>query len=123
MSYAWSFHGDADRLDKLLLKSTNKAGITHCPLGSGALAGNPFGVDRQFLANELGFQDVTPNSMLGVGDRDFVADFLYWASMTMIHISRLAEDLIVYSSAEFGYISLADAYRQAALMRASLAWQ
>jgi argininosuccinate lyase len=81
-------------------------------LGSGALAGHPFGIDRQQLALDLGFVDgATPNSLFSVGDRDFVVDFMYCASMAMMHLSRLAEDLIIYSSAEFGFINLADAYR------------
>jgi hypothetical protein len=81
------------------------------PLGSGALAGNPFAVDRDFLAKELGFMSVAENSMWGVGDRDFIVEFLMWSSLTMTHMSRLAEDLIVYSTAEFGFVTLSDAYR------------
>lgn len=81
------------------------------PLGCGALAGNPFGVNREFLARELGFQSVAPNSLWGVGDRDFVAEFMMWASLAMTHVSRMAEDLIVYSTAEFGFVTLSDAYR------------
>jgi len=80
------------------------------PLGSGALAGNPFAVDRDFLAKELGFMSVAENSMWGVGDRDFIVEFLMWSSLTMTHMSRLAEDLIVYSTAEFGFVTLSDAY-------------
>lgn len=81
------------------------------PLGSGALAGNPFNIDRKFLADELGFRDVIHNSLLGVGDRDFVAEFLFWASLTMVHVSKFAEDMIIYSTGEFGFVQLADAYR------------
>lgn len=81
------------------------------PLGSGALAGNPFNIDREFLAGELGFNGVIQNSLYGVSDRDFVAELLFWASMTMIHISRFSEDLIIYSTGEFGFVTLADAYR------------
>ena len=81
------------------------------PLGSGPLAGNPFLVDREFLAKELGFQFVAENSMWGVADRDFVAEFLMWASLCMVHLSKLAEDLIIYSTSEFGFIRLSDAYR------------
>jgi len=80
-------------------------------VGSGALAGNPFQIDREFLAKKLNFSGVIPNSLLGVSDRDFIAEFLFWSTLTMNHLSRLAEDLIIYSSAEFGYVSLADAYR------------
>jgi argininosuccinate lyase len=81
------------------------------PLGSGALAGNPFAVDREFLGKELGFDSLAENSMWGVGDRDFIAEFLMWSSLAMTHISRMAEDLIVYSTAEFGFVTLSDAYR------------
>jgi argininosuccinate lyase len=80
-------------------------------LGCGALAGNPFLLDREFLAKELGFNSLAENSLWGVGDRDFVAEFMMWASMTMAHVSRLSEDLIIYSSAEFGFVALSDAYR------------
>ena len=95
---------DADRLAQVIDR------INQLPLGSGALAGNPFGVDRDFLANKLGFAGVIPNSLVGVSDRDFIAEFLFWATLTMSHLSRVAEDLIIYSSAEFGFVSLADAY-------------
>ena len=81
------------------------------PLGSGALAGNPFAVDREFLARELGFESLAENSLWGVGDRDFIVEFLMWSSLAMTHVSRMAEDLIVYSTAEFGFVTLSDAYR------------
>ena len=81
------------------------------PLGSGALAGNPFVVDREFLAKELGFQSVAENSLWGVADRDFIAEFLMWSSLVMVHMSKMAEDLIIYSTAEFGFVTLSDAYR------------
>ena len=85
--------------------------ISVLPLGSGALAGNPFVVDREFLAKELGFDSISENSFYGVGDRDFVAEFMMWASLAMSHMSRISEDLIVYSTAEFGFVTLSDAYR------------
>merc|ERR1711977_694101 len=87
-----------------------KPRISVLPLGSGPLAGNPFAMPRDLLQAELGFDSLTLNSMQGVADRDFIAEFLFWTSMTMIHISRLAEDLIVYSTAEFGFVTLSDAY-------------
>jgi len=80
------------------------------PLGSGALAGNPFTINREFLAKELKFQSITENSMWGVGDRDFIVEFLMWSSLSMTHVSRMAEDLIIYSTAEFGFVTLSDAY-------------
>ena len=78
------------------------------PLGSGALAGSGFPFDRQAMAQDLGFAAVTYNSMDVSGDRDFALDFLYAASVTMIHLSRLAEDWILYSSEEFGWMELGD---------------
>eukprot|EP00118_Oscarella_pearsei_P011988 m.84641 g.84641 ORF g.84641 m.84641 type:complete len:219 (+) comp36414_c0_seq1:541-1197(+) len=80
------------------------------PLGSGAIAGNPFGVDRKWIAEELGFSGVSVNSMATIGDRDFVADFLYWATLTMIHLSKLSEDLIIFSTKEFAFVQLSDAF-------------
>ncbi|KAI6005586.1 putative argininosuccinate lyase [Pisolithus albus] len=104
LSHALSFRYDLERLQQLIPR------ISVLPLGSGALAGNPFAVDREFLAKELGFQSLAENSMWGVGDRDFIAEFLMWASLTMTHMSRISEDLIVYSTAEFGFVTLSDAY-------------
>ena len=78
------------------------------PLGSGALAGSGFPFDREAMAQDLGFAAVTRNSMDVSGDRDFALDFLYAASVTMIHLSRLAEDWILYSSEEFGWLELGD---------------
>jgi argininosuccinate lyase len=78
------------------------------PLGSGALAGSGFPFDREAIAAELGFEAVTRNSMDVSADRDFVLDYLYAASVCMIHLSRLAEDWILYSSEEFGWLELSD---------------
>ncbi|MCB9113738.1 MAG: argininosuccinate lyase [Caldilineaceae bacterium] len=104
LSHVWAWQRDASRLDELAAR------VNVMPLGSGALAGNPFAIDRVRLAEDLGFAGITYNSMDGVSDRDFIAEFLFWAALTMIHLSRLAEDLIVYSSHEFGFVTLADAY-------------
>jgi argininosuccinate lyase len=79
------------------------------PLGSGALAGSGFPFDREAIARELGFEGVTRNSMDVSADRDFALDFLYAASVSMLHLSRLAEDWILYSSEEFGWLELGDA--------------
>jgi argininosuccinate lyase len=79
------------------------------PLGSGALAGSGFPVDREALARELGFDTITRNSMDVSADRDWALDFLYAASVIMLHLSRLAEDWILYSSDEFGWLDLGDA--------------
>jgi argininosuccinate lyase len=78
------------------------------PLGSGALAGSGFPFDREAMARDLGFEAITRNSMDVSGDRDFALDFLYAASVAMLHLSRLAEDWILYSSEEFGWLELAD---------------
>lgn len=104
LSHAWPWQRDAERLAELAQR------VNVMPLGSGALAGNPFRVDRQAIAADLGFNDITYNSMDGVSDRDFIAEFLFWSTMTMMHLSRLSEDLIIYSSREFGFVTLADAY-------------
>jgi len=78
------------------------------PLGSGALAGSGFPFDREAMARDLGFAALTANSMDVSADRDFAFDFLYAASVTMLHLSRLAEDWILYSSEEFGWLELGD---------------
>jgi len=85
-----------------------RARVNVLPLGSGALAGSGFPFDREAIARDLGFAAVTRNSMDVSGDRDFALDFLYAASVTMLHLSRLAEDWILYSSEEFGWLELGD---------------
>ena len=81
-----------------------------CPLGAAALAGTSFPLDRHWVAKELGFAAVSRNSLDAVSDRDFVADFLAAASLTMVHLSRLAEEIVLWSTAEFGFVTLDDAY-------------
>ena len=83
--------------------------MNECPLGSGALSGNPFGVDREALAADLGFARPTGNSLDAVADRDFVIELIGWGALLMAHLSRFAEDLIVYGTQEFGFVKLADA--------------
>lgn len=80
------------------------------PLGSGALSGTNFTLDRHYLAKELGFAKVTDNSMDAVSDRDFAIDYLSAAAICQMHLSRLAEELIIWSSYEFNFIELSDAY-------------
>ena len=80
-----------------------------CPLGSGACVGNQFGVDRDKLREELGFGSLTMNSLDAVSDRDFGCDFLYAGSMLMVHLSRFSEDIILWMTSEFGFVSLDDA--------------
>ncbi len=79
------------------------------PLGSGALAGTNFSVEREWMAGQLGFSGVTRNSLDAVSDRDYVIEFVNAAAITMMHLSRLSEDLIIYSTQEFGFIKLGDA--------------
>jgi argininosuccinate lyase len=78
------------------------------PMGSGALAGSGFPFDREAMAQDLGFEGISRNSMDVAADRDFALDFLYAATVTMLHLSRLAEDWILYSSEEFGWLELGD---------------
>ena len=80
------------------------------PLGSGALAGVAYSIDREFLAHELGFSQLSQNSIDAVSDRDFVVEYEAAASLCMMHLSRLAEEIILWSSAEFNFIELDDAY-------------
>lgn len=104
LSFFWMLKRDRERFGD----AKKRAGVL--PLGSGALAGNPFKVDREFLARELGFERPSENSLDGVSDRDFIAEFLFAASMLSLHLSRLAEDFVYYSAPEFGFIALDDAY-------------
>ena len=87
-----------------------RARADELPLGAGALAGTSFPVDRARLARDLGFARVARNSLDATSDRDFVADLVYACALAMVHLSRLAEDLIIFSSPGFGYVELADAY-------------
>jgi argininosuccinate lyase len=103
LAYFEMFARDAERF------SQARARANVLPLGSGALAGSGFPFDREAMAQDLGFAGVTRNSMDVAADRDFVLDFVYAASMAMLHLSRLAEDWILYSSEEFGWLELADA--------------
>ena len=80
------------------------------PLGSGAIAGTTYAVDTACLAERLGFSRMVANSLDASSDRDFVASFLYACSLTMVHLSRLAEDLIIFTSEEFGFFELPDRF-------------
>ena len=104
LSHFWPLGRDAARL----ASARSASGVL--PLGSGALAGTAFAVDRDALARALGFASVSANSMDAVSDRDFVGDFLYAGAMIGVHLSRLAEQLLLFSSAEFGYVMVDDAY-------------
>lgn len=104
LNYGLFFGTDLQKLRQVIDR------VNRCPLGCGALAGNPFGVDRDSIAAELGFTSLIYNSMQGVADRDFVVESMQWGAMLMQHMSRMAEDMIIYSTAEFGFLQLADAY-------------
>ncbi|MFH1488912.1 MAG: argininosuccinate lyase [Pseudomonadota bacterium] len=88
----------------------NFSRVNILPLGSAALAGSTFDLDRDMVARELGFDGVSRNSLDAVSDRDFVLDFLYASSVLMMHLSRLSEELILWSSQEFGFVHLPDAF-------------
>ena len=102
LAYFDMFLRDRERFEEA------RARIDVMPLGSGALAGSGFAFDREAIARDLGFARVTTNSMDVSGDRDFALDFLYAASVTMLHLSRISEDWILYSGEEFGWIELGD---------------
>ncbi len=102
LAYFEMFARDWQRLDQA------RARVNVMPLGSGALAGSGFPFDREAIAKDLGFASITANSMDVSGDRDWALDFLYAASITMLHLSRLAEDWILYSGEEWGWIELGD---------------
>jgi argininosuccinate lyase len=102
LAYFEMFARDFERLEQA------RERINVMPLGSGALAGSGFSFDRQAIAEELGFPAITRNSMDVSADRDFALDFLYSCSLIMLHLSRLAEDWILYSSEEFNWITLGD---------------
>jgi len=104
MAYFWKLQRDRERLTEIERRTRV------CPLGAGALAGNPFGIDRAALAAELGFERVSENSVDAVSDRDFVVELLAWAALVQVHLSGLAEDLIVWSSREFGFVQVDDPY-------------
>jgi argininosuccinate lyase len=80
------------------------------PLGSGALAGSNYPIDRNLLAKELGFARACSNSIDGVADRDFLPDFCYFASMTAMHLSRMAEEIIIFNTIEFSFIEIDDSF-------------
>ncbi|HUF12819.1 MAG TPA: argininosuccinate lyase [Longimicrobiales bacterium] len=104
LSHVWPLERDRERL----ADARRRVGVL--PLGSGAIAGCPFPVDRVLLKETLGFRDISRNSIDAVADRDWVAELLFTMSMIGIHMSRLAEDLIVFATSEFGFVRMSDAY-------------
>ncbi|MBU5340786.1 argininosuccinate lyase [Caldifermentibacillus hisashii] len=104
LAYFWMLERDKERLQDSLKR------INWSPLGAGALAGTTFPIDRQFSAKQLGFETVYPNSLDAVSDRDFILEFLSIASILMMHISRLSEELVLWSSQEFQFVELDDSF-------------
>ena len=98
LAHFWALDRDRERLQS----ARDRANVL--PLGSGALAGNAFGIDRAALAGELGFTQVCENSLDAVGDRDFALEIAFACAMTALHLSRLSEELVLWSSIEFGFV-------------------
>jgi argininosuccinate lyase len=87
-----------------------RAAASVLPLGSGAIAGCPFPIDREEIRAELGFNRISENSVDAVSDRDWICDFLYAGAMVGVHLSRLSEDLVLFSSLEFGFVRISDGF-------------
>jgi argininosuccinate lyase len=104
MAYFWMFERDKERLVDSLKR------INWMPLGSGALAGTTFPINRERVAEILGFDTIYPNSMDAVSDRDFILEFLSIGSIIMTHISRISEELVIWSSQEFQFVELDDSF-------------
>jgi argininosuccinate lyase len=104
MAYFWMFERDKERLQDSLKR------VNWLPLGAGALAGTTFPINRQKVAQQLGFETIYPNSMDAVSDRDFILEFLSIGSIIMTHISRLSEELVIWSSQEFQFVELDDSF-------------
>ncbi|MGM0651351.1 MAG: argininosuccinate lyase [Bacillota bacterium] len=104
LAYFWMLKRDRERLAGVFKR------VDLMPLGAGALSGTGFPVDRQMVAKKLGFSKLYENSIDAVSDRDYIIEFLSFASVFMMHLSRLCEELIMWNSAEFGFIELDDAY-------------
>lgn len=104
LSHFWALQRDVERLQDLTKR------VAVLPLGCGALAGTPFDIDRDALAAALGFLSPSPNSLDAVSDRDFAAEFLFVAAMTGTHLSRFSENMVLFTTAEFGFFELSDAY-------------
>jgi argininosuccinate lyase len=102
LAYFWMFQRDVERLEQLQPR------ILSMPLGSAALAGTGFPIDREQSRKDLGFLKITENSLDAVSDRDYVIEFLSDASMIMMHLSRFCEELILWSTPEFGFVQLGD---------------
>ena len=104
LAHAEALHRDAERVISAAARADS------CPLGSGALAGCAFPIDRKALARDLGFSGITANSLDAVSDRDFALEYLFALASLSMHLSRLAEDMILFASPEFSFIQLPDEY-------------
>ena len=104
MSLFWMLQRDLERLDGVEQRTSV------LPLGASALAGNGFPVDVEAMARDLGFASVAQNSLDAVSDRDFVAEFLFWAALLGVHLSRLGEDLVIWSNPLFGFVEIDERY-------------
>ncbi len=104
MSHFWPLERDKERLNDL------RERVAILPLGCGALAGTAFPIDREVLATRLGFDAPAQNSLDAVSDRDFAAEFLFCAAMIALHLSKLSEQMVLFTTAEFGFFELADAF-------------
>ena len=104
LAYAWMFARDFRRL------AAARDAADLCPLGSAALAGTTYPLDRRATAEALGFSGVTANSLDSVSDRDFLLDLSYAASVSCVHLSRLSEEIVLWSTSEFGFITLSDSF-------------
>ena len=104
LAYFWMFSRDFTRVENA------RAAANLCPLGAAALAGTTYPLDREATASALGFDAPVPNSMDAVSDRDYLLDLIYACSVCQIHLSRLCEELVWWSSAEFGFVEMDDAH-------------
>ena len=102
LSYVAALDRDFDRIEQLYAR------VNVCPLGCGAIAGNPFQIDRESLAQDLHFAHASYNSIDSTANRDFIVEFLFISSSIAINLSKIAEDFIVYSTKEFSFLKLSD---------------
>lgn len=105
LAYAWMFLRDGERF-----AGASRAAARRCPLGAGALAGTSFELDLEKTARELGFEAPYPNSVDAVSDRDFALEILFAASVSMVHLSRLCEEMVLWSTREFSWMRLSDGF-------------